>query len=81
MFSFFSKGAEDIPSTATMPNHAGFVIRPFNYFNIDPSVRSRNTLIIKPAENGGTKVEEFGSEPQGSCVPKDRKIDYMGFKQ
>ncbi|XP_008121261.3 amiloride-sensitive amine oxidase [copper-containing] [Anolis carolinensis] len=40
--------AEDIPNTATPGNTAGFFLRPFNFFDEDPSVGSRRTLLVHP---------------------------------
>ncbi|KAM6134354.1 diamine oxidase [copper-containing]-like, partial [Pterocles gutturalis] len=40
--------AEDVPNTATPGNTVGFFLRPFNFFDEDPSVASRDTLIVRP---------------------------------
>ncbi|XP_060638785.2 diamine oxidase [copper-containing] [Anolis sagrei] len=40
--------AEDIPNTATPGNAAGFFLRPFNFFDEDPSAGSRRTLLVRP---------------------------------
>ncbi|NXU48633.1 AOC1 oxidase, partial [Turnix velox] len=37
--------AEDIPNTATPGNAVGFFLRPFNFFDEDPSVASRSPVI------------------------------------
>ncbi|XP_068002233.1 diamine oxidase [copper-containing] [Melanerpes formicivorus] len=42
--------AEDIPNTATPGNAVGFFLRPFNFFDEDPSVASRDPLIVRPLD-------------------------------
>ncbi|NWT83979.1 AOC1 oxidase, partial [Lanius ludovicianus] len=42
--------AEDIPNTATPGNAVGFFLRPFNFFNEDPSVASRAPVIVRPLD-------------------------------
>ncbi|XP_069815378.1 diamine oxidase [copper-containing]-like [Dendropsophus ebraccatus] len=48
--------AEDIPNTSTPGNAVGFFLRPFNFFDEDPSVASRSTVIVRPADKSFTKV-------------------------
>ena len=38
--------SEDIPSTATPANSASFYLRPYNYFDEDPSMASHDALLI-----------------------------------
>lgn len=47
--------SEDIPNTATPGNSVGFLIRPFNFFPEDPSVASRDTVIVRPKD---TRISE-----------------------
>ena len=69
--------SEDIPNVATAGNHASFFLRPYNYFNEDPSIASRDSVYITPTEKG-SKVDRFG-RPKGSrCVPPEVPIDYNG---
>jgi diamine oxidase len=69
--------SEDIPNTSTPGNYAGFFLRPFNYFNEDPSIASRDGVLITPTDDG-SKVDRFG-RPQGSqCVPPDEPMVYNG---
>ncbi|NXX62307.1 AOC1 oxidase, partial [Scopus umbretta] len=42
--------AEDIPNTATPGNAVGFFLRPFNFFDEDPSVASRSPVIVRPLD-------------------------------
>lgn len=49
--------AEDIPNTATPGNSVGFFLRPFNFFDEDPSVASRSTVIVRPQDPNFTRLE------------------------
>ncbi|XP_028404456.1 amiloride-sensitive amine oxidase [copper-containing]-like isoform X1 [Dendronephthya gigantea] len=69
--------SEDIPNTATPGNHAGFFLRPFNYFDEDPSISSRDSVLITPTDDG-SKVDRFGRPHGSQCVPPDVPIDYNG---
>ncbi|XP_071590549.1 LOW QUALITY PROTEIN: diamine oxidase [copper-containing] [Heliangelus exortis] len=42
--------AEDIPNTATPGNAVGFLLRPFNFFDEDPSMASRGPLVVRPLD-------------------------------
>ncbi len=69
--------SEDIPNTSTPGSFAGFFLRPFNYFSEDPSIASRDSILITPTDEG-SKVDRFG-RPQGSpCVPPEVPINYNG---
>ncbi|KAB0395986.1 hypothetical protein E2I00_013394, partial [Balaenoptera physalus] len=47
---------KDIPNTATPGNSVGFLLRPFNFFPEDPSLASRDLVVVWPLENGSTYV-------------------------
>ncbi|CAM5095301.1 unnamed protein product, partial [Eretmochelys imbricata] len=49
--------AEDVPNTATPGNAVGFFLRPFNFFDEDPSVASRSTVIVRPRDPAAAQVE------------------------
>ena len=73
--------SEDLPNTATAANSASFFIRPFNYFDEDPSIGSTNAILIKPIEPynfTGQIVERYGTPVEPQCIPKDYKIDFNG---
>ena len=70
--------SEDLPNTATAANSANFFIRPFNYFDGDPSIGSTNALLITPTMQGGQKVERYGTPDGPQCVPKENKLDFDG---
>ncbi|KAM9306051.1 diamine oxidase [copper-containing] [Gastrophryne carolinensis] len=48
--------SEDIPNTSTPGNAVGFFLRPFNFFDEDPSVASKSTVIVKPTDQTFSKV-------------------------
>ena len=69
--------SEDIPNTATAANSASFYLRPYNYFEEDPSMASHDALMISPTEEG-VAVERFGT-PQGpACAVKNKPMDFKG---
>ncbi|XP_004458323.1 diamine oxidase [copper-containing] isoform X2 [Dasypus novemcinctus] len=59
--------SEDIPNTATPGNSVGFLLRPFNFFPEDPSVVSRDTVIVWPRNNGPNYVQRWLPEESGDC--------------
>ena len=69
--------SEDIPNTATPGNHAGFFLRPFNYYDEDPSIASGDSVLIEPTDEGA-KVDRFGRPAGSQCVPPEVPIDYNG---
>lgn len=60
--------AEDIPNTATPGNSVGFFLRPFNFFDEDPSVASKSTIIVRREKDGPPKVQRWTPEVVGHCV-------------
>ncbi|XP_072536066.1 diamine oxidase [copper-containing] [Salminus brasiliensis] len=69
--------SEDIPNTATPGNSVGFFLRPFNFFNEDPSLSSRSTVIVRPDKEGKPKVQRWTSEVVGHCV-SEKPFFYNG---
>ncbi|XP_034986052.1 amiloride-sensitive amine oxidase [copper-containing] [Zootoca vivipara] len=66
--------SEDIPNTSTPGNVVGFYLRPFNFFDEDPSVASRRTIIVRPSEPGGRSgvhVERWTPANPMPCVSKE----------
>ncbi|NXM89163.1 AOC1 oxidase, partial [Oenanthe oenanthe] len=63
--------AEDIPNTATPGNAVGFFLRPFNFFNEDPSVASRAAVIVRPLDPpvcSRVRIERWTPASPGPCV-------------
>ncbi|XP_051970653.1 amiloride-sensitive amine oxidase [copper-containing]-like isoform X2 [Xyrauchen texanus] len=69
--------SEDIPNTATPGNAVGFFLRPFNFFDEDPSLASHSTIIVRPDEKGQPKVQRWTPEVVGHCV-SDKPFFYNG---
>ena len=62
---------EDIPVTVTTGNRFSFFVRPYGFFDEDPSMSSTNGVIVRPDGKGGTKVETYDTPSGNSCpVPK-----------
>ncbi|XP_032923003.1 amiloride-sensitive amine oxidase [copper-containing] [Catharus ustulatus] len=63
--------AEDIPNTATPGNAVGFFLRPFNFFDEDPSVASRAAVIVRPLDPPACTrlhVQRWTPASPGPCV-------------
>ncbi|KAI8520044.1 amine oxidase [Branchiostoma belcheri] len=55
----------DYPTTTTTGNHLKFFLRPFNYFDEDPSMGSSNAVYITPKDNfHSANVNRFGTEKE-----------------
>ena len=70
--------SEDIPTTTTPANSAGFYLRPYNYFDEDPSVASRDSVVITPSGKDGSNVKRSERNARSSCIPRDDPISYSG---
>ena len=68
--------SEDVPNTATASNTFGFFIRPFNYFDEDPSIASTDSVLITPTD-GGAKIENYG-KTDDKCTPQQYPLKYKG---
>ncbi|XP_066289273.1 LOW QUALITY PROTEIN: diamine oxidase [copper-containing]-like [Branchiostoma lanceolatum] len=69
----------DYPTTTTTGNHLKFFLRPFNYFDEDPSMGSSNAVYVTPKDNfNSAKVNRFGTEEGPSCVPTEPSFHYDG---
>ncbi|XP_062474168.1 amiloride-sensitive amine oxidase [copper-containing] [Pezoporus occidentalis] len=63
--------AEDIPNTATPGNAVGFFLRPFNFFNEDPSVASHSPVIVRPLDPptfSRVEIQRWTPASPGACV-------------
>ena len=69
--------SEDIPITATPANSASFYLRPYNYYDEDPSVASHDALFILPKDNG-IKIDNFGTPHGPACTEKNKPLDIKG---
>ncbi|KAM4691289.1 amine oxidase [copper-containing] 3-like [Rhinophrynus dorsalis] len=73
--------AEDIPNTVTAGNSVGFFLRPYNYFNEDPSIHSQDAIYFQPHESyNSCTVNPLACLPDtASCSPKLPQFTYNGF--
>ncbi|NXY83474.1 AOC1 oxidase, partial [Alcedo cyanopectus] len=63
--------AEDIPNTATPGNAVGFFLRPFNFFDEDPSVASLSPVIVRPLDPptfSRLQIQRWTPASPGPCV-------------
>ncbi|CAH1779584.1 unnamed protein product [Owenia fusiformis] len=59
----------DSPTTTTAGNHKSFYLKPFNFFNEDPSIASKDNVFIIPGEDGENVVEENPKSSKENCAP------------
>ncbi|XP_075603108.1 LOW QUALITY PROTEIN: diamine oxidase [copper-containing] [Balearica regulorum gibbericeps] len=72
--------AEDIPNTATPGNAVGFFLRPFNFFDEDPSVASHSPVIVRPLDPptfSRLEIQRWTPDSPGPCVDP-RPFTYNG---
>ncbi|MEE6516069.1 hypothetical protein FKM82_025276 [Ascaphus truei] len=73
--------AEDIPNTVTAGNGVGFYLRPYNFFDEDPSVHSPDAIYFQAND----KYNSCSVNPvaclsdTASCSPKLPLFTYNGF--
>ncbi|NWQ68608.1 AOC1 oxidase, partial [Neopipo cinnamomea] len=63
--------SEDVPNTATPGNAVGFFLRPFNFFDEDPSVASRAPVIVRPLDPptcSHLEIQRWTPPSPGACV-------------
>lgn len=73
--------AEDVPNTVTVGNGIGFFLRPYNYFDEDPSVDSPDSVYFSSEQDAGA----CGANPLAclppavACAPHLPPFHYGGF--
>ena len=67
---------EDVPTTFTTGNSYAFFIRPFGYFDEDPSMSSTDGVLVTRRPDGRNLVETYGTPEEGTCKIPRRKISY-----
>ena len=70
--------SEDIPNTATPGSVASFQLKPFNYFDEDPSMSSYDGVVIYPSKDGA-KINTFGTPTKPLCTPKEKPLEFYGL--
>ncbi|XP_062451628.1 membrane primary amine oxidase-like [Rhea pennata] len=73
--------AEDVPNTVTAGNNVGFILRPYNYFDEDPSADSPDSIYLgAEREAGGCSSHPLGCRPAAAaCAPHLPPFSYSGF--
>ncbi|XP_070610231.1 amine oxidase [copper-containing] 3-like [Erythrolamprus reginae] len=74
--------AEDVPNTATIGNVIGFFLKPYNYFDDDPSMYSPDSVYFdKLQDPTSCEVNQLAClAKSASCLPIFPSFTYEGFK-
>uniref|UniRef100_A0A8C5WVE2 Amine oxidase n=1 Tax=Laticauda laticaudata TaxID=8630 RepID=A0A8C5WVE2_LATLA len=74
--------AEDIPTTVTVGNGVGFLLRPYNYFDVDPSSSSIDSIYFRDDEDAGKcDINQIACLQQTvTCFPSLPPFTYNGFE-
>ncbi|XP_062988339.1 membrane primary amine oxidase-like isoform X1 [Elgaria multicarinata webbii] len=74
--------AEDIPNTVTLGNAVGFLLRPYNYFDDDPSIYSPDSVFFTSEQDPTScDVNHIACLPKtAACVPSLPPFTYEGFQ-
>ncbi|XP_021068888.2 retina-specific copper amine oxidase [Mus pahari] len=73
--------AEDIPNTVTVGNRVGFLLRPYNFFNEDPSIFSPGSVYFERDQDAGLcGINPVACTQQlAGCVPNLPSFSYEGL--
>ena len=67
---------ENLPNTGTTGTHLAFYLMPYNYFDEDPSMQSRDAVRITPLDKSrpysGAHVEHYGAFSETPCLPSHK---------
>ena len=63
---------------ATAANSASFYLRPYNFFDENPSMASRDAVLISPAKNGKFDINRFGTPEGPARAAKDKPQEHKG---
>ena len=66
---------EDIPNTMTTGNLYSFLLKPFGYFDEDPTMASRESIFVKK-DGKDYKTSTYDTPQVASCQIPDRKINF-----
>ncbi|XP_033926127.1 membrane primary amine oxidase isoform X3 [Melopsittacus undulatus] len=74
--------SEDIPNTVTVGNSVGFLLRPYNYYDLDPSIYSHDGVFFTSEQDfTACEVNPIACLPQAaSCLPSFPPFTYDGFQ-
>ena len=65
---------EDIPLTTTVGSSYGFLVKPFGYFDEDPSHGSTTSVLVDKTADGKYDIKTYGTPETSSCPVPKRKI-------
>jgi len=69
--------AEDVPTTLAAGNYMSIFVRPFNYFDEDPSMDLLQSIVIRRDENGNPIEEPQNDLPAFEpCVPTEQDVPF-----
>ena len=66
---------EDVPNTMTTGNSYTFFLKPFGYFDEDPTMASRESILVTK-KGTDIKTQTYGTPEKAFCKITDRKIKY-----
>uniref|UniRef100_A0A8C0EQ68 Amine oxidase n=1 Tax=Bubo bubo TaxID=30461 RepID=A0A8C0EQ68_BUBBB len=74
--------SEDIPNTVTVGNSVGFLLRPYNYYDLDPSIFSHDGVFFTSEQDfTACDVNPIACLPKtASCLPNFPPFTYDGFQ-
>ncbi|XP_038610276.1 retina-specific copper amine oxidase-like [Tachyglossus aculeatus] len=74
--------AEDVPNTVTVGNGVGFFLRPYNYFDEDPSASSPDAVYFRGDQDASScSVNPVACLAEtAACVPDLPPFSYHGFR-
>ncbi|XP_032567422.1 membrane primary amine oxidase-like isoform X2 [Chiroxiphia lanceolata] len=74
--------SEDIPNTVTVGNSVGFLLRPYNYYDLDPSIYSHDGVFFTSEQDFmACEINPLACLPKtASCLPNFPPFTYDGFQ-
>ncbi|XP_075631278.1 amine oxidase [copper-containing] 3-like isoform X2 [Balearica regulorum gibbericeps] len=74
--------SEDIPNTVTVGNSVGFLLRPYNYYDLDPSIYSHDGVFFTSEQDFmACDINPIACLPKtASCLPNFPPFTYDGFQ-
>ncbi|NXG19857.1 AOC3 oxidase, partial [Grallaria varia] len=74
--------SEDIPNTVTVGNSVSFLLRPYNYYDLDPSIYSHDGVFFTSEQDFmACEINPLACLPKtASCLPSFPPFTYDGFQ-
>ncbi|KAM9657194.1 amine oxidase [copper-containing] 2 isoform 2-T2 [Morphnus guianensis] len=74
--------SEDIPNTVTVGNSVGFLLRPYNYYDLDPSIYSHDGVFFTSEQDFmACEINPIACLPKtASCLPNFPPFTFDGFQ-